>query len=364
MTQPKYKIALVGNTLSKGGAEKVQARLSFFFEDNGIAVHHILVNNEITYPFAGAVFNMGLLKNKSNGPLNKIKRLRALNAYLRVNDFDCIVDFRVKNNYFQEFLIANWVYSSKYVMTIRSFNTSYYFPDNQKKARTIFRKAFGIVTVSKALERKIVKDFGYKNVQTIYNPLDISELKEKGAHPIDVPEKYVLGIGRMQSGIKQFDHLINAFYLSSAFQENFHLVLVGEGEDRLGYEGLVAHLQIKDRVHFVGFIENPHPYFKNAYATILTSKFEGFPNVLIESLAQGTPVISYDCESGPNEIIQDGINGLLVENQDQEALKNALDLLIVDSMLYASCAANAVESVARFEMNVIGKQWLEFLQLE
>ena len=112
MEQPKRKIALVGNTLSNGGAEKAQARLSVFMEENDIEVHHILVTDKITYPYAGKVFNMGLLKNNSNGPFNKLKRLQALRKHLKQEDFDYIIDFRVKKNFFQESLIANWVYKA------------------------------------------------------------------------------------------------------------------------------------------------------------------------------------------------------------------------------------------------------------
>lgn len=363
MPQDQPKIAMVNNTLSKGGAEQVQARLSFFFEANGIEVHHILVKDEITYPFAGTLFNMGLLKNKSNGPFNKMKRLRALNRYLKEHQFDSIIDFRVKNNYIQEYLIANWVYKTKYVMTIRSFNTSYYFPDDVQKAKTIYRKAHGIIAVSKALKDKIVSQYGYQNVQTIYNPLDISELKKMAKMDIKAPASYILGVGRMQANVKQFDHLIKAYHESSAFQKGMDLVLVGEGEDRKGYEELVAKLDIVSRVHFIGFTDNPHPYFKNAYVTVLTSKYEGFPNVLIESLVQGTPVISYDCESGPSEIIEHETNGLLVKNQDQPALKAAIDSMVLDKKLYQHCKSSAGKSVARFEMDIIGRQWLDFLKL-
>ncbi len=358
MAQPKYKIALVGNTLSSGGAEKAQARLSQFFDANQIEVHHILVTDKITYPYAGKVFNMGLLKNTSNDPINKLKRLRALKKYLKRERFDYIIDFRVKKNFFQERIIANWVYRAPYIMSIRSFNTDYYFPKNIQKASSIYKKSYGIVTVSQVLQKKIETDFGYTNVHTIYNGLDFEELDalSKGPKPFDFP--YILGIGRMQSGIKQFDHLIEAYQNSSAREKGIHLVLVGEGEDLQGYKDLVSNLGMQEHVHFLPFTENPFPIFKHAYATALTSKFEGFPNVLIESLAMGTPVLAYDCESGPNEIIDHGENGLLVENQNKDAMREAIDAWMLDPDRYNHCASNARSSVEKFSMQNIGEQWL------
>ena len=81
--QPHSKIALVGDMLGEGGAEKVQARLSFYFEQQGVEVHHIIVRDIVTYQYAGTLFNMGKLKNKSNGLFNKLKRLLALKKYLK-----------------------------------------------------------------------------------------------------------------------------------------------------------------------------------------------------------------------------------------------------------------------------------------
>jgi glycosyltransferase involved in cell wall biosynthesis len=82
---------------------------------------------------------------------------------------------------------------------------------------------------------------------------------------------------------------------------------------------------------------------------------------LIESLAAGTPVISVDCESGPNEIVQHGINGLLVENHKPEALANAMNLFMADENLYRNCKNNAKQSVELLSLNAIAQAWQELL---
>lgn len=362
MIQPRLKIALVGDTLSRGGAEKVQARLSFYFDSQGIEVHHLIVRDEVTYNFAGVLFNMGKIKNKSNGFFNKYKRLKALRKYLYKNQFNFIIDFRVKNNFLQEYIIANWIYKSPFIMSIRSFNTNYYFPKNDFLASRIYKKAFGFITVSKALEEEIQTRYKYKNVKTIYNPIVSEEMKTLAETKPNIDYNYFLGIGRMENDIKQFDQMIAAFHASEARTHGFKLVLIGDGIWKEKLEGQVNDLEIENDVVFIGHTINPFPYFKNAYSTLLTSRNEGFPNVLIESLAVGTPVISYDCKSGPREIILHRLNGLLVENQRIEDFVIALNEMISDKELYERCKLNASTSVQSLELDKIGQQWLDFMK--
>lgn len=360
--QHRFKIALVGEMLSRGGAERVQAGLSFFFEAKGIEVHHIIVQDVVTYEYAGTLFNMGKLKDASNGISNKWYRFQALKNYLKKQQFDFIIDFRVKNKFLQEYYIANFLYTSPYVMSIRSFDTRYYFPKNNYLASAIYKKAYGIITVSKALEEKIKAAYNYKNVKTIYNPvrLDAISAAATAFKPFDFP--YILGMGRMHP-VKQFDHMIHAFSRTSAIAKGYKLVLMGDGDSKIDLQDLVQKKGMENNVVFLSYQENPFPYFSNAFLTVLTSMNEGFPNVLIESLACGTPVVAYDCESGPGEIILDKQNGLLVENQNLNEMTTAIESMINDPSLYNHCKENAVKSTERFDFETIGNEWLQFLKI-
>jgi glycosyltransferase involved in cell wall biosynthesis len=93
--------------------------------------------------------------------------------------------------------------------------------------------------------------------------------------------------------------------------------------------------------------------------TISTSKYEGMPMVLLESLACGTPIISWDYASGPNEIITNGNNGLLIENQNTEKLIEAMNLFVSDNDLYLHCKENALPTVKKFSLETIGVEWLK-----
>jgi len=95
---------------------------------------------------------------------------------------------------------------------------------------------------------------------------------------------------------------------------------------------------------------------------MLTSHFEGFPMSLVESLAVGTPVISVDCETGPREIVQNKVNGLLVENYNKTALAAAMNLMIDDEDLYQKCKNNAKKSVEHLSLTNIAQQWQNLLK--
>lgn len=137
---------------------------------------------------------------------------------------------------------------------------------------------------------------------------------------------FIISVGRL-AWEKGFDILINAFhYLSS---DNLDLVILGEGPLRNDLEGLAQSLGLDKRVHFLGFVKNPTSIIKDSQALVLSSRWEGFGNVLVEALAIGIPVISTDCPGGPREILLDGSIGYLVEPENPRALALAINEALV-----------------------------------
>jgi N-acetylgalactosamine-N,N'-diacetylbacillosaminyl-diphospho-undecaprenol 4-alpha-N-acetylgalactosaminyltransferase len=140
------------------------------------------------------------------------------------------------------------------------------------------------------------------------------------------------------------------------------LIILGDGILMNDFKIQVQDLQLQDNVLFLGRQQNPFHFFEKALFTMLTSKNEGFPMVLLESLALGTPVVSFNCDSGPSELIQDRQNGLLVENQNQQEMTEALNEMVENQKLYLLCKANSKESVASFSLDEIGKKWISILK--
>ena len=359
----KYKIALIGFSLSKGGGEKVMANLSLFFDKMGIEVHNIIVLDGVTYPYAGKLVNMGLQKNTTNGFANKWKRLQFLRSYLKANDFDFIIDFRPRTKAIQELIISRFLYKAKTILTVHSFLIDYYMPKNAWLTRLIYNQTYATVAIVDQIKELLESQYQLKNLTTIANPINLDEVNEKCNETADVGFEYIIGIGQYADNIKQFDKLILSYAHSILPEKQIHLVILGTG-NKAPLEELALEKNVLKYVHFLGFQENPFKYLKSAKFFVLSSLNEGMPNVLLESLACGTPVVAFDCLTGPREIIIDKQNGLLVENQNTDKLTEAMNLIIGDVDLYNYCKTNASESIQRFSLDNIGKQWLNLMKID
>jgi glycosyltransferase involved in cell wall biosynthesis len=204
--------------------------------------------------------------------------------------------------------------------------------------RHAYLQADAIVAVSDGVARDIALtlDIPPGRITTLYNPTITPDFAARLREPCDHPwlapgaPPVVLSIGRLAHQ-KDFPTLIRAF--ARVRQDPpARLLIGGKGSpaqaDRI-YE-LASELGVRDRVEVLGFVRNPLPYMARAAVFALSSRFEGFPNVLLEALACGTPVVSTDCPSGPREILDDGAFGALVPVGDDRALAEAIERALAD----------------------------------
>lgn len=359
----KIKIALIGYRLSRGGAERVMAVLSHFFEKQGIEIHNIIVIDEVSYSYSGKLVNLGKMKNGSNGFFNKWSRFVFLKKYLDENNFDFVIDFRFRIKPIQELVISKWLYKTKTIFTVHSYLIDHYMPNWTFLTRLMYGDCYKMVSITDESKTLIEKKHRLKNLIRIYNPIDIDSVIEKSNELNDLPYDYIIGVGQMETNIKQFDKLIDSYAESILPKSNIHLVLLGDGERKLMLQKLAKDKNVDDKVHFLGYQRNPFKYLKNAKFFVLSSLNEGLPNVILESLACETPVVAFDCLSGPNEMIQHRENGLLVENQNIKKLTEAMNLFVEDGNLYRYCKQNALQSVQSFSIITIGKQWLDLMKI-
>jgi glycosyltransferase involved in cell wall biosynthesis len=163
-------------------------------------------------------------------------------------------------------------------------------------------------------------------------------------------------MGRL-SPEKGFDLLIRAFAQVAASHPDWSLQILGEGEHRPALEALVHAFQLGDRVRLPGWVDQPESLLQQAALFVLSSRYEGFPNALLEAMASGLTCISFDCDSGPVEIIRHEVDGLLVPAEDTDALARALERLMADEALRVRLALEATTVVARFGYDGVLEQW-------
>ena len=157
--------------------------------------------------------------------------------------------------------------------------------------------------------------------------------------------------------LKQFGHLISSFAALADQHPRWNLIIVGEGADRSKLERLIDTLGLGTRARLIGRAGNIADWYKASDVFALTSSTEGFPNALIEAMAHGLPCISYDCLTGPSEIIDHGVNGLLVKANEEQALGSALNNVLSCEKLQQKLSENATRVIHKLDPDLIMNKW-------
>lgn len=216
--------------------------------------------------------------------------------------------------------------------------------------RALSRLAAGTVLQTEAIKARYGQAMAARSV-VIPNPVEIPPFNRQN-HDGHV----IAAAGRLENQ-KGFDRLIAGFATIADDFPDWRLVIWGEGQERTALERQVRDARLTDRISLPGNSSQPLSWLETADLFVLSSRFEGFPNVLVEAMSAGIPVIACDCDFGPAEIVSDGVDGLLVPPDDILSLAEAMRKAMSDDGLRSRLAAAAVTSAERFELTRIVQLW-------
>lgn len=233
----------------------------------------------------------------------------------------------------------------------------------------IYRYANCVVAVSQGAADSIgeIVPAIRNRTKIIYNGVDIQEVQSlaKADLDSDISAKTfnpyrIVCVGRLNYQ-KGYDILINALEILHSRRSDFSALFVGQGDLRDELMRLCEEKGISELVHFLGWRRNPYSIMSRSDLFVLPSRFEGFGLVLVEALACGTPIVSFDCPSGPREILANGSYGKLVEPQNVEALATAVDDLLNDEAERKLFQNEAERGTSKFSSHHFAESWRQLV---
>ena len=341
-----------------GGAERVLADLAVRWvrSGNAVAITTLSDATDDDYSLPAEVRRIPLgLMSESTGLVDSvrknIRRIRTLRRVIRDVSPDCVVSFIPSMNVLT--LLAAVGLPTAVIVSERvdprhhAIGQVWHF-----LRRLLYRYAAAVVVQTDNIA-KVLPQFAPGSRCVV--------IPNSAPPPAEIPpwttrRTEIIGVGRLASQ-KGFDRLIRAFATIQADFPDWRLVILGEGPDRSALQELARELDIADRVEMPGWVSDPQQQMRQGGCFVLSSRYEGFPNALLEAMACGLPAVSFNCDSGPAEIIRPGVDGLLVTVDDVPALAEGMRKLLSDETLRQSMSEHACEVSQRFGVDRIFGLW-------
>lgn len=349
---------LISSLHTAGGTERVTAVIANALARSGYCVRVFALSNggEPFFELDKSIEVQYVVDKPKNNiylrlPLNVLK-LRRMCAKNRI---DFLIDVCSAMSLMS--IPANFLRRTR-IITWEHFNAKVNWnPITSPLARRLVsRFAEKVVTLTSDDAKTYREKFGAKNVLTIHNPLTITP--EGRA---DLSEKTVLAIGRLEEQ-KGFDMLLEAWARCGCRQSGWVLKIVGNGSLKPMLESRAEALSLGDSVRFLPPTHEIEQVYRSASIYAMSSRFEGLPLVLIEAMSLGLPIVSFDCNTGPQDIVEHGKTGFLVEANNVAELAERIDLLAADRGLREEFAENSLVRAEKFKLEPILEQWKEILK--
>lgn len=335
---------IIDSMKNSGGRERVVSLLSKEFIKKYIV--KILVLDGDTSSFYNLDDRVIVESIRSK---NKIYKFINLHKYLKKNSDYIYITLSMR--YLNLFISASAIFTKSKIIATEHCD---YFttPKLFRIAKRIFYRKFIYVVTLTEKDRKIISRW-FENVIQIDNP---SSFESKFTSNYD--NNIILNVGRL-SEQKGQDMLLDAW--SKVNRKNWKLVIVGEGEKKNNLLKQIKRLGLSDSVIIKDPVKNIENIYSSADVFVLSSRWEGLPMVLIEAMSFGLPCISFDCETGPRQLIKDNYNGYLVAPNEVEELSNCIEKVINNKDIVIKFGKNSLEESKRFNIDNISLKWYSII---
>jgi len=359
-------VLFTGSQALRGGTERACADVSILLASQGHSVTILSQNNGLHsfYALPKKIKLSQLKANRRRGAVHAVYTMWLLFKYIRRNKPEVVV--AVESLSFLFLMPLYLLYRRPIIVNWEHFNAGVTLG---VRTRTLARRlsvwlADKIIVISDRDRKLWIKHFNCPDhkIERIYNvnPFDSVSVTEGSCYL--KRSKIVVAAGRLTAQ-KGFDLLIYAWSeVPHYIRDGWVLKICGDGPDRDSLVELIKLLGLQDQVILAGHVQDIRQEYLHAQLFVLSSRFEGFGLVVLEALTCGLPVVSFDCIAGPSEIIEDGIDGLLVSPENIDELAKGIKQLLVNDPARLAMAQAAVSYRIKFGTEKISAQWQYLLE--
>jgi glycosyltransferase involved in cell wall biosynthesis len=378
------KILFLIGSLQYGGAERVVANLSSYFAESGR--YHVsvrLLEDVKKYAVSDKV-EMGAWHYNRNNLFDKIisviRGAVTLKRFVISHDVDIVLSFMEWANSINMLSKALGSRHKAYI-NVRCRLKVHYKNELKKTSWTmlnwLWKYTDRTIVNSRDIKEDIVSLFNVNpaSVEVVHNPLNLNEIAKLSQESVDeewflkrdIP--LLINVGSLTKP-KGHTYLLKAFSRLAA-RRPARLAIIGDGELRKSLTDEAKRLNVADKVLFLGWRDNPYKYMARSDIFAFSSIYEGFPNALLEAMACGCPVISFDCPSGPSEILslegekREDISraryGILVKGKGEAPLSKAIEDLLDDKEAMEYYSRAGIERARQFDLPIIAKEYEDLL---
>ena len=349
------KILFVIHSLTSGGAQRVMSLLSNDWVKKGHDVSIVTIIGDDTpfYKLDDSVELIGLnvaseSKSIKDALFGNYKRMLAIKGVISESNPDIVIPFMTTTNILT--ILAAKLAKKPIIV---SEHNNFYFVTSKvwRPLRRIVYLFSDALTVLTEYDREKY-DF-HSNVHIVPNPL-VLEHNHKNIQR----KKMILAVGRLHRD-KGFDLLLKAFSQLNA--KGWHLVILGEGPERANLEKQADELKIEKNASLPGRVADVEVYYKKASIFVLSSRNEGFPMTLIETMGYGCASVAFDCLTGPSDIIDHNKNGMLVEAENIDKLSESIQYLIDQPKKREELGESAKKIIDRLNIETITMKWFKII---